>query len=249
MFGSIVAEFQHLRARMPRLAGQVAAALAVAGMLLTSAPQATPAEASPNANDHAYHVNFKRLESVRESSEVGSDEPYVLFFVGNLSNPAGGSFVRSSNTFSDVDSGEDRFQTVRLWGRNGAGAVLPGHNADNLIILAQIVEHDNSSKQSIINKLQAELPTALALYKAAGLSRAQIVSALKGDMFDHIGQVAESTDGWTDNADERVGYTQELRITSANLAAAHTGTTINKTLSVSDGSDGSYRMYFELRRV
>jgi hypothetical protein len=233
--------------RMSRLAVQAAAALAVASLVLTGAPKA--AEASPNANDHAYHLNFTRLESVRESSEAGSDEPYVLFFIGNLSNPVGGSYVRSTNTFGDVDSGEDRFQNVRLWGRNGSGAVMPGSNANNLIVLAQIMESDNSNKGSIISKLQSELPTQLALYKAAGLTRAQIVSALKGDMFDHIGSVAESTDGWTDNADERVGYVQELRITAANLAAAHTGTTIGKTLSVSDGGDGSYRMYFELRRV
>ncbi len=173
----------------------------------------------------------------------------MLFFVGNLSNPIGGSFVRSTDTFSGVDTGEDRYQTVRLWGSASAGAVMPGHNPDNLIVLAQIMESDNSSKSAIISKLQQELPTQLALYKAGGLSRSQIVNALKGDMFDYIGSVAESTDGWTDNADERVGGVQELRITAANLQAAHTGTTISKTIQVNDGSDGSYRMYFELRRA
>jgi len=67
-------------------------------------------------------------------------------------------------------------------------------------------------------------------------------------MFDHIGSVAESTDGWTDNADERVGGVQELRITAANLAAAHTGTPIVKTLEVNDGGDGRYRTYYRLTR-
>jgi len=249
VFATLIADLKsqlQFQPRMPRFASQIAAALAVAGMVLGAAPQA--ADASANANDHAYSVNFKRLECVSESGEIGSDEPYVLFFVGDLANPAGGSYVRQTTTFSGVDSGDDRFQTVRLWGRNTASAIMPGHNADNLIVLAQIMESDNSSKSAIVSKLQQELPVQLALYKAAGLSRSQIVSALKGDMFDYIGSVAEATDGWTDNADERVGGVQELRITAANLAAAHTGTTISKTLQVADGGDGTYRMYFELRR-
>jgi hypothetical protein len=251
MFANLISDLKAQLAfppRLPRFATQLAAALAVAGLVLGTAPQAAPAEAAVNANAGRYHVNFTRLECVSESSELGSDEPYVVFFVGNLSNPAGGSSVKYTGVFGSVDSGDDRYQTVRLWGSATTGAVMPGQNPDNLIVLAQVMEHDNSSVGSIESKLQAELPTQLALYKAAGLTRSQIVTALKGDMFDLMGQVAEATDGITDNADERVGRPQELRITSANLSAAATGTTIGKTLQVADGGDGTYRLYFELRR-
>jgi hypothetical protein len=96
---------------------------------------------------------------------------------------------------------------------------------------------------------QTTLSTNLTQYKAAGLSRFDIVSRLKEDMFNKIGAVAEATDGFFSNADERVGSPIELRITDSNLAAADTGTPVIKILSVDDGSDGAFRTYYTLRRA
>jgi hypothetical protein len=245
MFASIRSRLPQIRYRLPRVAVQAAGALAMVGMILSSVPHAAEAAAAA-PGDLSYRLNFTRLECVHESGEIGSDEPYVVFFIGDLSNPAGGSYVRHTNVFGSVDTGDDRFETVHLWSRAGGAAVMPGHNPDNLIVLAQIVEHDSSSVSAIVNKLQSEMPVQLALYKAAGLTRSQIVSALKGDMFDYINQTADAT---ASNQDDMVGRPVELRITAANLAAAATGTPIDKTLQVNDGGDGSYRMYFELRKA
>jgi len=83
MFGHLFSRLpKRGSARAPRIALQAASVLAISGMLLSGAPR--PAEAHANVADHSYSLNFTGLESVRESSELGSDEPYVQHLLGQL---------------------------------------------------------------------------------------------------------------------------------------------------------------------
>jgi hypothetical protein len=243
MFGSIVAELQQLRRRAPRFALQAAAALAVAGLVLSSAPQAAEAHAS-----HAYTLDFYAIKCIDESNEASShDEPYVLFFVGNLAgSPVATGAAKRSQVFNGVDDGETKYQTVRLWGTGGGSAPMPGNNPDNLIVLVQIMEHDgNSDPNAIRATMQAVMGANIAQYKLQGWSRSKIVSELKKDMSGII----NTFDFPVQNDDDRVGNIMELRVDAGDIAYVHAGNTGYYTLQQNDGGDGSYRTYFRLKRA
>jgi hypothetical protein len=240
MFGSIVAEFHQLRRRMPRFALQAAAMLAVASLALSGAPPAAEAHAS-----HAYTLDFYAIKCLDESNEASShDEPYVLFFVGNLGgSPLATGAAKRTQVFSNTDQGETKYQNVRLWGTGGGSAPMPGNNPDNLIVLVQIMEHDgNTDPNAIRATMQSVMGANIAQYKLQGWSRSQTVSQLKSDMSGII----NTFDFPVQNDDDRVGKIMELRVTAGDIAYVHGGNTGEYTLQQNDGGDGSYRTYFRL---
>jgi hypothetical protein len=192
-----------------------------------------------------YSLNFTRLQCISESGEWGSDEPYVYIFVGDLKNPSASQVFRT-RIFGDVDSGENRYQSVALW-----GATIPQGDPNNLVILAQVMEHDYSNPSEVLSGLQGTLPSRLNGYVRSGLSRSAIVSAMKYDMWDTI---IDADDLFTlsafsfDNLDDRVGMPQELRITTNDMQTAYNGGPVEHSLYVDGGGDGKYRTYYELRR-
>jgi hypothetical protein len=60
--------------------------------------------------------------------------------------------------------------------------------------------------------------------------------------------IAENAARATFNDDDFIGSAQDMRLTAAHVASAASGTTVIRKLDVSDGSDGDYRTYFELRK-
>src|SRR5262249_40044718 len=61
--------------------------------------QGDKSAASPNT---PLYINFTQLDCLEETDEVGSDEPYVVFWVGNLKAPQA-SYTTRTSVFGDVD--------------------------------------------------------------------------------------------------------------------------------------------------
>ena len=227
-----------------RTALRAAGLLAVAGLLLTMTMASAPAEAH---SIHGYTLDFFRLEAVEESGEIGSDEPYVLLAVINLTT--GEVVVKRTSVFSAVDSGESRLQTVRLWGPSGSAAPFPsalptgGGNPDNLIILVLPIEHDDCNVETIRSRVESSLRSRLS--ELRGSSRDVIVDRLQVSM-SIAAQCTVSSPVHT--PDDRIGFPQELRITAADVSAAHGGTTVEKPLN-HDEINGPefYRTHFRLQ--
>src|SRR3954468_22737038 len=98
-----------------RTALRAASVCAVAALLLMMVPPRANAQLAlfPTVST----VDFLELHCYQTSGELASDEPYLFFVVGNL--VTGQLAVGRTSVFGDVDGGENRFQTVRLWGPTG----------------------------------------------------------------------------------------------------------------------------------
>jgi hypothetical protein len=163
-----------LIAAMPREAGAQGIFGNNSGVVITQGTYWAPPPPPPPYLMAPYTLNFTRLECLDESGEIGSDEPYVLFFVGDLKNPLAAQVFRTS-IFSDVDSNENRFQTVGLW----QSAPMPLGNPDNLIVLAQVMEHDYSPVSTIHAGLAQSLPRGFDAMVRAGATRQDIVARMQ----------------------------------------------------------------------
>lgn len=206
---------------------QSASLLVLAGMAMAAAPHRAEASTS-------YKIAFDRLYCVDESGEIGSDEPYVVFFAANMSGT--GSATNRTMVFGDVDTGEYRFDTVNLW--NG---II--NSPDQPLVLAAAIEHDDSSATHVRNTVSAILTGNLAAYKAQGKSRAQIAALLKTDMSTAI-NLAINVSG---NDDDRVGGIKEVVLTAGNLLDAKNGLTVNKLIDCS-GDGTHYQLRFRLTK-
>lgn len=209
--------------------------LAVTGLLLAIA--SVPAEAH---SAHGYTLDFSRLDAVEESGELGSDEPYVVMAVVNLTTRE--LVVRRTSVFGDVDTGEFRSQTMWLWGPSGTAARFPSDNPDNLIVLVMAMEHDDCQVDHVMSWVDRTMRSRLS--ELGGASRDEIVLGLQDAMFQ-VGSFPCVTTLWQ-TADDWVGLPKELRITAADAAAAHSGTTVEKVLE-HKGNDTHYRTHFRLQ--
>jgi hypothetical protein len=219
-----------------RAAPRAAVTLAVAGLLLTMMSPAASAHSL-----HGYTLDFFKLHAVKESGELGSDEPYVVMAVVNLVTRE--LAVTRTSVFSDVDTGESRSQTVRLWGPAGTAAPLPANNPDNLIILVMAMEHDDCDVNSVAFRIESEMRSRLGTL--GGAARAEIVAGLQDAMF-LVGSVACLNIWPWQTSDDWVGHPQEVRISAADVATAHSGTTVEKVLE-HDGSNTHYRTFFRFQ--
>jgi len=192
-----------------------------------------------------FTIDFTRLTCVSGTSESFSDEPYVLIAVGDLAT--GALFVKRTSVFGDVDQGESRDQTLRLWGPAGVAATLPLNNPDKLVILVGPMEHDDCNAESLRAKVEGSLRSRFLTLRSQGITRSSLVTQLTTTMAI---QQQCSGDGIFSSRDMPIGRPKELRITAADVSAANSGATVVKTLSHDDrggGSDGFYRTVFRVR--
>jgi len=199
---------------------------------------------SPPTPQPRYALSFTRLQCVREGGGwleqiAASDEPYVLIFAVGLRSPSSGRVVRT-RVFGDVDSGESRSQSVPLW----AGVL---GDPDDLIVLVQIMEHDEGDVDHLARALDAGLGHAAVGLVDAGLGHNAIVSRLKAQMQLLINNNRVGQSHGSLNMDDQIGGIQELRITASDTAATIHGP-VQKIIEANDSSDGRYRAFFELRR-
>jgi hypothetical protein len=214
---------------------RAASLAALAALLLTMVSSTAQAHSL-----HGYTLDFFKLYAVEESGELGSDEPYVVMAVVNLATRE--LVLRRTSVFGDVDTGESRSQTVRLWGPTGTAVPFPGGNPDNLLILVMAMEHDDCQVDWVVSLMDSKMRSRLSQLAAA--TRDQTVLELQDAMFQaaSFGCVVTL---WQ-SADDWVGLPKELRVTAADVSAAHSGTTVNKVLEHA-GNDTYYRTFFRLQ--
>jgi hypothetical protein len=84
-----------------------------------------------------------------------------------------------TSVFGSVDSNEHRLQTVNLWNARPR----PGGSIDNLIVLAQVMEHDDSKPDNLLN-MGGRLQEKAISYKQSGFPRDTVAAKLKDDMHE-----------------------------------------------------------------
>jgi len=204
--------------------------LALASFFLLSLPQPAAAQTEPS-----YALNFYRLECITETGKtrLGSDEPYVLILTADLST---GLIQQLLNqVFSDVDSGESRNHTIRLW-----PLIHDRTKLSNMIFLVAILENDRSNTNNIVEFSTLKyVRKNLLTYVKLGHTRQKISELMRADMKEAIDAVRKG--------DTFIAEPQEVRITGADLGQANSGTSIKKIIA-GTGGESHYRAYFELMR-
>lgn len=182
---------------------------------------------------------------------MGADEPYVVFFIADISeslNPLAKTLISRAKVFEDTEEGKTKYQSLLLWGLNGKPA--PMANPDNVIILAAVVENDESRIDTVTSIVQTKLFANLTAYNNP--DRATLVKKLIKDMHHAIalGEMACGVRGvtlWLSqlgiNQDERVGKPKELRLTWDDVMNAHNNIWVPKVLEIK-GDGCHYRLHF-----
>jgi hypothetical protein len=219
---------------------RVASVLALCSVLLTMAPPAAQAHSG-----HGFTLELHRLHAFTTTGDPGSDEPYVLMAAVNLLTRE--VFVRRTSVFGDVDDGESRYETKRVWGPLDTVAPFPGDNPDNLVVVVVPMEHDNCNESVVMSRLRDGLRVRMDELASipAVLPRDYIVAQLL-DKADGITRIACIVwEPWK-TTDDRIAPPRELRITSVDVAEAHSGTPVEKVLLHSGAGVAVYKTYFRL---
>lgn len=193
--------------------------LALVTFILLSMPQ--PAVAQTEAS---YGLNFYRLQCITETGKtrLGSDEPYVLILTADLST--GLIQQRLNQVFSDVDSGESRNHTIRLW-----PLTYDRTRLSNMIFLVAILENDRSNTNNIVEfSALTYVRKNLLTYVKLGHTRQKISELMRADMKEGIDAARKG--------DTLIAEPQEVRITGADLGQAKVGSSVNKTIEGRGGN-------------
>jgi hypothetical protein len=191
-------------------------------------------------------IALTKLKCLEETDDgPGDDEIYVVAFVSDLTAPlAPNSMTFKTKVLQDVDDGT-RHHHMQIWGLNGRPA--PIDNRNDVVILVALMEHDSSNPASVKDAVQAGLAFNVVSYKRNGVDRATLVGNLRSDMNGAIDLGKQSGQGLVSNGDERLGSSQELRLTANDLRTAQSGGTVTKTLEYR-GDGGHYRLYFNITK-
>jgi hypothetical protein len=203
---------------------------------------ATPIVAQPTASDRALQVLCVKLKCLDVSNDntwprSDLDEPYILTFTADLRGGGARGWVSVSSEFSDVESGSTRFPcNYPSWLSLLEQQQIRSQN--DYIFLTALLESDDSSERTAIrNAVSNVMLSKLASYKAAGMSRATMVSNLTSDMNLAI-------DGPRDD-DDRVGGVQEVLFDAAALQAAWAGSPTDR-LHNFVGNGSQYQITFQV---
>ena len=187
-------------------------------------------------------INFVSIRCLEETDEVGVDEPYVVFWVGNVKNPTASYATRTAVFDGDqsMEEGDTRTQSKTVWGP------APIANPNDLVILAAVVENDSSNPDSVTSTVESVMLPGLlgALGANPPKTRAQMVAGLKTDMYGGLGLGAAS--GGI-NQDE-YSHPKELTLTADLLDQARHGVAPGKALMFSF-DDGQYLIRFKFTRA
>jgi hypothetical protein len=215
---------------------RAAGLLAMAGSLVTSAPRPAAAQSL----ETQLRLNFTKLHCVVSTGDnfgLGSDEPYVVFWVADIQGTRAIGKAFRTRVFQGVDSGETRSETVALWHPLGGVVSIP--NRDDIILLVALMEEDDSRATAVRDKVNNDLNARLAAYKGAGLSHAAMAANLKLDMENAINAVRRG--------DIRIGPVTEIRPSNADLQDARRGRTVTLEQSFA-GRTTVYILTFQLSR-
>lgn len=181
---------------------------------------------------------------------TSDDEPYALVFAVDLMlNPAPVGAINSKITLvgpiEDVNIETVSASNNIIWGLNNAAGMIS--SADNLIVIAVMMENDSGSPSQVRTVLEGAAQGAMATNMPAFVSHQidrqelvnRIISAINGSM--GLAKVAAP------DPDDNIGLVQELRFYQFELDAVYKQRPIVKSLTF-DGDDAKYVLYFKLFR-
>lgn len=191
-------------------------------------------------------ITLRSLHCQRETGEFGvtpSDEPYVIVYTADMTTlPAPRSDVAWTGVMTDVDEGEARNFNVRVWGFNGAAQII--RSPDNVILLAAVVEHDESSASAVVSAVRLGMQAELVRAAANRLDRTRMVQTLTDAMRGAIGAAVLTG---VPNPDDLLSV-RELPLTPTLLRDVAFGGRADAFLDLGGGG-GAYRLKFELARA
>lgn len=195
-------------------------------------------------------IALSKLKCLIETDEVGADEPYVLVTAIDLKNfplpqievtlygPWGGVDKGDTATTQPIPPGVDpNVLPFIVWRRNAwgpSGGAKPIASPADAILLVSMMEHDDGKPTAAREIVKGAVVSSLAA--STNMSRANRVSKLIADI---NGALAIPTGA--PNFDDRVGSTQELKLSAALLNVA--GGPKTKTLPIT-GDGGKYQATF-----
>lgn len=213
-------------------------------------------------------VTVTKIKCIEESSEVGSDEPYVLVAgIHNPTAPVPNVEVTLYGPWGDIDTGEsggtapiplgidpDLLDAIPLvwqkpfWGLSGKPTVI--NQPADVIFLVALMENDDgkprvtrlSAKAAVLGALTGSIeqvnPKDPKSPEKIRLNRLE--KAIK-DMQDSL----DIPTGFP-NFDDRIDKVKELKLTSQDLSLASTGVH-TKSLQFK-GNGEEYEVFFELKK-
>ena len=201
-------------------------------------------------------IMLTKMRCLRETDEVGSDEPYVLVFAAMIEKVGGLVNIPSAATtiygpWNNTDEGDLVETAVHLGGKQVMASKnfwgLDGHaqqlnDPDNVIFLAGLMENDDADTGGIRAALHAQLFAAISSYANSKMSRESMVKKLKGDMRDVLKGVTVTG---LPNNDDFVGIT-EVRFGEQSLKEVEHQTIVKAYELAGDG--GRYRLRFEMKK-
>lgn len=224
------------RRRAPRLA---LAALAVASLIGAAVPR--PAAAAVTNITTPLQIKFTELHAITTSGESGpNDEPYVVLFSADLSQPGVVALTKHTGAFK-MKKGESVTPALHPWSISGGTETIA--DTDDVLVLAALMEHDNSDLDVVRANVDSLVRSALAANRS--LSHTSLVSKLRTEMNSALDQAVEDSAG---NNDDRIGGTQSVEITPGNVLDASNGSAVKIKLSFTDGHKANYDLTFTLSR-
>jgi hypothetical protein len=207
--------------------------------------------------DHKLTLAVKSIKSIDDSTELGSDEPYVLVTAADLGSLVPQVEVTLYGPFGDVDKGETHSTIVLppgtpqpmldflaqlhmlrrpFWGLDNK-TPAPIANPSNVVFIVSVMENDDG-KPGVLRTL-VKLAAVGSLAASQGMSRATRVQKMLDDIKGALG-----TPTGAPNFDDVVG-THELQLTAADLVPPASGKRV-KNVDFNGGSEGTFRVAVEL---
>jgi Ca2+-binding RTX toxin-like protein len=189
-------------------------------------------------------ISFTTIRCIEDTDGPGDDEPYAVFWVGNLTNPAA-SFATRTIVFDgdrSMEDGDTQVEPKTVWG------LAPITDPNNLVILAATLENDEMDPDGVVSTVQGlMLPSLLsAMNHNPPFTRSELVAKLKSEMNGALATGAGSA--LPGAIDDEFSSAKELRLTADLLNQARNGSTPKPSLTFSfDGA--TYQIRFKLTRA
>lgn len=206
---------------------------------------------------HSLAIAVQSIKSIDDSTEVGSDEPYVLVTAANLKSLVPQVEVTLYGPWADVDKGEthgtivvppglpaavaDSFNVLGVTRRpfwaldNKTPAPIASPN--DVVFIVSVVEHDDGKPGTL--RTLVKLAAVGSLAASNGMARATRVQKLISDIGGALG-----TPTGAPNFDDVVG-THELKLTAADLVPPASKKRV-KTVDFNGHNEGTFRVAVEM---
>ena len=201
-------------------------------------------------------IGVSEIFCVEESSEWGSDEPYLLVLTLDMTAtisiqgqqiPFPALTVFRIGPWDDVDSNEAhpsselaKNDRKRVWDLHDNLKLINSPN--DIIILVAMMEHDDSDPDGIRVAVQGIMSGVL--FSSLSFTRPQLIKALTQGMNNAIQGVRASGATFPFNFDDQIDTVRQLQISPVDLQqAAQQGSVLLPSLIFGDG-DAKYQVTF-----